>query len=386
MNFSSVLIVTYGRSGSTLLQGVLNSIDGCLVRGENNNLCHGLFRSYEALIQTKKEFGGDESLDVTNPWYGAAFLDESKFIEDARQLVIHQLSPDAKKHVCIGFKEVRYLNSDLTRAKAGNKPRLHDFLDFLAKLFPNPAFIVLTRDHDQVTKSAWWVNKEKEQVIEQLKAFDTAACSYAQGTNNTFTVTYQDMVERTPRLKEMFLFLGAAYDEARLKEVLATKHSYTMNLEKVKSHNNIDTLPGAAPHRPQPIAKKERPKAALQIKGANKGLIQHVALDSQAGQLADTNCHSLTGVVVLLPQVDAAGGHLVAVDTQGEHRVGWGIASPKMAKKWPGNTNAAHARFKIDQLRFTSDLPATILLEDTSGVRRPLFRIERSDRNTTTAA
>jgi hypothetical protein len=42
-----VFIVTYGRSGSTLLQGVLNSIPGYLVRGENRQA----LRHLRALMQ-----------------------------------------------------------------------------------------------------------------------------------------------------------------------------------------------------------------------------------------------------------------------------------------------------------------------------------------------
>jgi hypothetical protein len=35
IKYGSILIVTYGRSSSTLLQGVLNTIDGVRVTGEN---------------------------------------------------------------------------------------------------------------------------------------------------------------------------------------------------------------------------------------------------------------------------------------------------------------------------------------------------------------
>ena len=52
MNYQHVLIITYGRSGSTLLQGLLNSIDGCIVRGENYDACKGLFRTYQAVSYT----------------------------------------------------------------------------------------------------------------------------------------------------------------------------------------------------------------------------------------------------------------------------------------------------------------------------------------------
>ena len=94
MNFSSVLIVTYGRSGSTLLQGLLNSIDGCVVRGEKYNFCHGLFAAYKSLQRTHNEFGKVESSRFsTHPWYGASLLDENQFLRDARSLVLNQLVP-----------------------------------------------------------------------------------------------------------------------------------------------------------------------------------------------------------------------------------------------------------------------------------------------------
>ena len=49
MKFDSVLIVTYGRSGSTLLQGILNSIEGCLIRGENDNFCFALYQAHQSI-------------------------------------------------------------------------------------------------------------------------------------------------------------------------------------------------------------------------------------------------------------------------------------------------------------------------------------------------
>jgi hypothetical protein len=36
--FPNIFVVTYGRSGSTLLQGVLNGIPGFLIRGENKDI------------------------------------------------------------------------------------------------------------------------------------------------------------------------------------------------------------------------------------------------------------------------------------------------------------------------------------------------------------
>ena len=41
--YNFVFIFTYGRSGSTLLMGLLNSLPHYCIRGENNNLLHRLY-------------------------------------------------------------------------------------------------------------------------------------------------------------------------------------------------------------------------------------------------------------------------------------------------------------------------------------------------------
>ena len=43
---------------------------------------------------------------------------------------------------------------------------------------------------------------------------------------NCFEISYADVVERGPRLHELFAFLGATYDAARIDTVLAMPHSY----------------------------------------------------------------------------------------------------------------------------------------------------------------
>ncbi|UCV16550.1 hypothetical protein [Quatrionicoccus australiensis] len=61
MKFKSILVVTYGRSGSTLLQGVLNTLPNVLIRGENHDFCWGLYLAWKSLIQTKTGFGMNSS-------------------------------------------------------------------------------------------------------------------------------------------------------------------------------------------------------------------------------------------------------------------------------------------------------------------------------------
>ena len=49
-----IFIVTYGRSGSTLLQGILNSIPGYLVRGENRQALRHLYAFHTAAVQERR--------------------------------------------------------------------------------------------------------------------------------------------------------------------------------------------------------------------------------------------------------------------------------------------------------------------------------------------
>ena len=74
LNFRHLFVITYGRSGSTLLQGLLNSIDGMLIRGENNNVVVNLFQAHAALSLTKKKFIKDTRAP-TAAWFGAGQID-----------------------------------------------------------------------------------------------------------------------------------------------------------------------------------------------------------------------------------------------------------------------------------------------------------------------
>lgn len=62
MRFNHILIITYGRSGSTLLMSLLNTVDGVLIAGENYNVCLHLFRAYKALLNSNTSRFGIENL------------------------------------------------------------------------------------------------------------------------------------------------------------------------------------------------------------------------------------------------------------------------------------------------------------------------------------
>ena len=105
-----MFIVTYGRSGSTLLQGVLNALPGYLIRGENGGVLHDLFR-YHQVITDRIEWmdaRGESSLDPTHPFYGLHAYPTQAALEGQRRLAVDTvLRPEPDTRVT-GFKEVRW--------------------------------------------------------------------------------------------------------------------------------------------------------------------------------------------------------------------------------------------------------------------------------------
>ncbi len=220
LSYDHIFIITYGRTGSTLLQGLLNTTDGVLVRGENNNITFNLFEAYEALTVAKDRIG-ERSIPVNKPWYGLHAVDTDAFVDDLRHTMTRALLSDRAEDddiKCFGFKEIRH-------PEMGEK--LAAYLEFLTLLFPNPAFIFLSRDLAQVSQSAWWAHEDKDWVYDTLQTYETRARAFAAGRSNCFLIDYSDVTGQTPKLRALFEFLGAPYIQADVDRTLSTPHSYS---------------------------------------------------------------------------------------------------------------------------------------------------------------
>jgi hypothetical protein len=364
MKYSSILIITYGRSGSTLLQALLNSIDGCVVRGENDGLCYGLYRAYASLMQSKVEANSvkKELRGVSFPWFGADEFDDERFIQDAWQLIRHQLISEREEGTvqCLGFKEIRYLKCDLYGKPGESVNHLPSYLDFLSKVFPNPAFIFLTRDHEQVMLSGWWKTWNKANAQKLLDEFEAETKVYSEDKSWIFRIAYSDIVERSPRLKAMYEFLGVTYEDNRVEQVLAKKHSFAMGEYTEKSLKNYDFHFTEIP-----------------------GLVDKISIDDLPFRLVSGAFLDINGILVLNQEL-SDGYSLLAVDGEGEYPVQWGIASPMMAKTYPENPNASRARFKTTGLRLSKEAPISLFLVDGEGERHKVIAIWMVDNNLTT--
>ncbi|MDM4723512.1 hypothetical protein QTQ03_29485 [Micromonospora sp. WMMA1363] len=77
--YQFVFIVTYARSGSTLLAGILNSLPGYRICGENYNALYRLYQADTAIAKACDRYSGDGYLVPQNAWYGVPRIRPHRF-------------------------------------------------------------------------------------------------------------------------------------------------------------------------------------------------------------------------------------------------------------------------------------------------------------------
>lgn len=222
-DFQHVFIVTYGRSGSTLLAGMLNSIEGWLIRGENGNFCYDLFKSYAA-IRSAQAIASKTHLDSTAAYFGIHDVCLEDYRRGLRELARETLlsGVDEAPRV-VGFKEIRY-------PKLLKDQTFEPYLDFLLETFPASAIVFNYRDLRDVMRSKWWSHGrpwERAKNKRRLREFEQRSQAYAaKNSNACFEINYADAVKQTSKLRDLFEFLGESYDPGALHLIATRKHSY----------------------------------------------------------------------------------------------------------------------------------------------------------------
>ncbi|WP_315857500.1 sulfotransferase [Microbulbifer agarilyticus] len=217
-----MLVVTYGRSGSTLLQGLLNSIPGYYIRGENSNFCWGLYKSYQSLVHSMS-FNNDKFGSISSPshpWFGVSMMDESEFLKSMSHLACGQLLDSDSQDVRVrGFKEISYISPQILQDFDG-------YLGFLQKIFPDVGFVFNVRDNDAVANSGWWKNRDPEQVKKSLRNAEKTFEKYvSEHPENSTLISYEGLLSGVDAEK-LYGFLGESFDKKSFERVIGTRHSY----------------------------------------------------------------------------------------------------------------------------------------------------------------
>ncbi|WP_262689466.1 glycosyltransferase [Kordiimonas aestuarii] len=211
-----VFIVTYGRSGSTLLQTVLQSIDGYFIRGENENALFSVYEAWARARMMRQRFDTRRAVPPHGPWYGADEVDADAFAArmiDAFMAEIVRPPEDAR---VVGFKEIRY--GDLSAED------LSGFLAFMQRFFPRAKFVFNTRHWEDVAKSSWWQDAGEGFVEGLVTRSDMVFERFCRDyPGQSYLMRYEDYADNTTQFEKLFEFLDEPLDMAAINELAAQR-------------------------------------------------------------------------------------------------------------------------------------------------------------------
>lgn len=211
-----VFVVTYGRSGSTLIQSILNNLPGYCIRGENADILGPMARAWaNAKDNTILQYLARDQVQTEpdHPWYGGQSIAPRRLgTALARLFVKDVLRPPPGTRIA-GFKEIRW----------GRAPTaLPTTLRFMRAFFPKARFVFNTRDHDQVVRSSWWAAEPEDEVRALLTQWEAGYDSFlAAHPGLGIRVHYNDYIRDPEALRPMFDFLGEGFDADSVARVLA---------------------------------------------------------------------------------------------------------------------------------------------------------------------
>ena len=211
-----IFLLGSGRSGTTLLMKILNSVDHVILSGEHGGFLKQIADVYFFHFtdeEMKKRFKNEEAPDalftkkleykIGYPWlhwYGKDTVKKNykKFIESF-------FNPEMfSKKVCWGFKEIRYGIND-------------QVMEMLIDLYPNARFIFINRDPIDVIASQLvmkeWGNL-KEIINNWVIQNRYISIFYKKYRDNCFVIKYEDIIPGdSDEFKQLFKWLGLELTE-----------------------------------------------------------------------------------------------------------------------------------------------------------------------------
>lgn len=206
-----ILICATGRSGSTTLQRILNTIPYTNIKGENDNSILHLLEFYKSIkcnLIINKPYSEFIKNNVKPCWYN--HFDKDIIINEIKNLIIKFLNCD-NNYKIVGFKEIRY-----------NKYNIH-LLNEFKELFPNTKIIFHIRNPEEQCKSGWW---SENHIKSKENLYNINKCFYNFYKNSHFKndiyLSCFKYLFNTNSLKEMFKFLNKNeyFDEAKIKNII----------------------------------------------------------------------------------------------------------------------------------------------------------------------
>ncbi|MEP2716303.1 sulfotransferase [Pseudophaeobacter sp.] len=210
-----IFIVTYARSGSTLLMSLLNHCEGVCIRGENRATLYHLYRASEALRDTYRRGQSGRQDDPDRPWFGAQEVRPARFRRQLLNGFVSQVLSPPKGTMVTGCKEIRH-----------HRPFRDDadfaaYIAFLIAHFPQVRIVFNSRNHGDVRHSAWLKTQPRARVETMLQTCERRfRAALKAHPAHCFWVDYDACIAQPARYRPLFEFLDLPYQPALIAQVL----------------------------------------------------------------------------------------------------------------------------------------------------------------------
>jgi hypothetical protein len=218
-----ILLCCTGRSGSTSLQRIINTIPNSNICGENYGAINSLLIFYKKLKQTtfiqvpghKKPVPYDVLIKnaVKPAWYNSYNFEEIQIY--IRCTIINMFKNSEKTNVW-GFKEIRYENNNI------------ELLKEFKELFPQTKIIIQIREDTNKQSQSSWFKKDPnskrflEKQNKKMREF------YELNKEYCYFTTFEKMFDME-NMKKIFEFINCkeGFNEEKIKDVLKNEFKST---------------------------------------------------------------------------------------------------------------------------------------------------------------
>lgn len=221
-----ILVIGTGRSGSTTLQRIINTIPKACICGENKGYIFSLLEAYSNLNEVHKQQKHTESaLKKTssnneiqanytniinyNVYPGSYNSMNAKALQlKIKEMIVASFKIDNQTEI-IGFKEICLYNR-------------FNLLDTFLSIFPDSKIILNIRnDVNSQSVSKWYKNNPNSKM--NLINTNAQFINYNNAhKDTTFLLTFEDMF-KVDHVKEMFKFLNQELNEDEYQYILDNK-------------------------------------------------------------------------------------------------------------------------------------------------------------------
>ena len=211
-----VLICATGRSGSTTMQRIINSVPNSNICGENFGAINSLLEFYKRIKTTTIDFVPGHlrpasyediiSKDVKPSWYNSYNFQQTVSMI---KILIASLFKNKEATNMWGFKEIRYDNGDIK------------YLKEFKELFPQTKVIIQVRGNIAAQSQSSWLKKDKN-AIQYLNALNNQFYNfYNHNKEWCYFTTFEKMFDME-NIKKIFEFIDCSqyYDQNKIKQIL----------------------------------------------------------------------------------------------------------------------------------------------------------------------